>query len=124
MLEMTDGRIKMTAEEEDAYLTYSGASVVARTKSEFTSNLKGAAQAMRERLASGDLKPGDRQLTVDLIEIHLLDPHAASACQYLRDWRDAGEPIGPEALRKSGLKSAALDYFDEQDRQAAIKPPV
>lgn len=114
MFELPDGRIKMTADEQDTYRELSGSTVIPLTKTEFTDTLLNAVSSMRARLASGKVRPKDNVITAELIEDYLASPHASDIDKRHRDWRAAGCPIGEEAMRQAGLSSPALDRLERE----------
>lgn len=123
MLQMPDGRIKLTAGEKATYLELSGLAAIPSTQAEFTQTLLDAAASMRARLETGNARPKDNAITADLIEDYLASPHAADLQKRHRDWRAAGCPMGEEAMRKAGLSSPALDRV-VRERAARHSPWV
>ena len=121
MLELPNGRIKMTPDEEATYKCLSGLTLIPRTKAQFTQTLMEVAAAMRLRLAQGLPRTGDNAVNADLIEDYLASPHAADIEKRHRQWREAGTPFGEEAMRKAGLSSPALDRVARE--RAAHNPP-
>lgn len=109
MLELPNGRIKMSASEEATYREFSGLTAIPATKADFTQTLLEAASSMRDRLKSGDVHPKDNIIRAEMIEDYLASPHEADLLQRHRDWRAAGCPIGEAAMRQAGLSSPALD---------------
>ncbi len=121
MIELLNGLIRLTREEEATYREFSGEAVIPRTKGEFTQRLLEAASSMRARLASGNTRPKDNIIRAELIEDYLASPHAADLHRRHREWREAGCPFGEEAMRKAGLSSPALDRVARE--RAAQSPP-
>ncbi len=117
MLQLPNGRIKMSASEEATYREFSGLTAIPSTKADFTQTLLNAASTMRDRLKSGDVQPKDNIIRAEMIEDYLASPHEADVLKRHRDWRAAGCPIGEEALRQAGLSSPALDRL-ERERNA------
>ena len=121
MLELPNGRIKMTPDEAATYRGLSGLASIPSTKDQFTRTLTDVAAAMRERLARGVPRTGDNAVNADLIDDYLASPHAADIEKRHRQWREAGTPFGEEAMRKAGLSNPALDRVARE--RAAHNPP-
>ena len=114
MFELTDGRIKMTADEQATYREFSGLTAIPLTKTEFTETLLSAVSSMRARLASGKVQPKDNVITAELIEDYLASPHAADVEKRHRDWIAAGCPFGEKSMRQAGLSNPALDRLERE----------
>ena len=109
MLQMPNGLIRMSKNEEATYREFSGLMPIPRTKTQFTQTLTDIIAAMRQRLADGVPRPGDRLMRAELIEDNMSSPHEADAKARLRAWNEAGCPVGEQALRQAGLNSPALE---------------
>ena len=57
MLQLPNGRIKMSASEEATYREFSGLTAIPSTKADFTQTLLNAASTMRDRLKSAMYNP-------------------------------------------------------------------
>lgn len=121
MLELPNGLIRMTPDEEATYRGLSGLASIPRTKAQFTQTLTEVAATMRLRLAQGVPIAGDNTVNADLIDDYLASPHAADIEKRHRQWREAGTPFGEEAMRKAGLSNPALDRVARE--RAAHNPP-
>lgn len=117
MLEMPNGLIRMTKNEEATYREFSGLMSIPKTKAQFTQTLTDIIAAMRQRLADGIPRPGDRLMRAELIEDYLSSPHGADALARLRAWSEAGCPVGEQALREAGLNSPALERLERLERE-------
>ena len=109
MLELPNGLIRMSPDEQATYKGLSGLTLIPKTKAQFTQTLKEVATAMRQRLAQGVPIAGDNSVNADLIDDYLASPHAADIEKRHRQWRAAGTPFGEDAMSKAGLSSPALD---------------
>ncbi len=123
MLELPNGRIKMSDAEIACYRHFSGQMSVPKTRAEFTTSLVAAATAMRARMACGQARRNDSEIGAEMIEEYLSSPHYADAVARHRAWIAAGCPMGEEAMRQAGLSSPALDRL-QPEREAQSRPWV